>query len=315
MRQLHLLIILFAFPVLSAANYSPDIDPFILISKTENQNLATGKVEVIFRITGIRELTLSKPIIWSIDHKVDTVNIGDDHEFQSMINAGTHVFEFFYSRNYEEIFTSPIEFEAGFTYVYQLHFKRSDEPILVRKPVIYVYPESPTEVTLIVKPTGEMTFTYPALPTSGWQFKADPDGKLHFGDQTYRYLFWESSQSSPMVNLHNGSLIHRSNIVAFLEKSLTEMGLSSEEKADFITYWAPQMMEFNSYFIQFQFNDNCDKYAKLDIFPKPDKINRVYMIFKGFEVITDNLIFIPQEITKFDRTGFDVLEWGGFEKH
>jgi hypothetical protein len=313
MKQVILILAFFASLNAISSDLYEVVPPYSFISKKENSNLAPGTSEVFFRITGIRELTLSRPLVWSIDEHVDTTQIGNDRELRSILEEGKHSFQFFYSRYYEEISTEELDFKAGYTYIYQLNFQAAQEFIQVEKPVIYVYPDVNTDITLNVIPTGEMRFTYPVLPTVGWKFTAHPDGKLLFGDQSFRYLFWESSQAKPSVNTHNGSLIAQKNVLAFLEEKLTLIGLTSEEKADFITYWAPQMMQNSNYFIQFQFNEDCNQYAELDISPKPDRVNRVYMVFKGMDVITDNLIFIPQKITPFDRNGYTVLEWGGME--
>ena len=59
------------------------------------------------------------------------------------------------------------------------------------KPVIYLYPEEETEVSVSLKPDGKLTCTYPAY-NGGWTVTASPDGTLTDGrGQTYNYLYWE----------------------------------------------------------------------------------------------------------------------------
>lgn len=47
----------------------------------------------------------------------------------------------------------------------------------VRKPVIYLYPEETTEVSVLLDFNGELTTTYPAYD-NGWRVVAEPDGTL-----------------------------------------------------------------------------------------------------------------------------------------
>ena len=54
--------------------------------------------------------------------------------------------------------------------------------------------------------------------------------------------------------------------------------------------------------------ENYDEFAPLTIEPKPDSIQRVYMALKPL----NKPIEIPeQQLEKFERTGFAVIEWGG----
>ena len=59
------------------------------------------------------------------------------------------------------------------------------------KPVIYLYPEQETTVSVSLDYTGTLTATYPAYE-DGWRVTAEPDGTLYDenGDE-YSYLFWE----------------------------------------------------------------------------------------------------------------------------
>ena len=59
------------------------------------------------------------------------------------------------------------------------------------KPVIYLYPEDETEVTVRLDYDGTLTCTYPAYE-DGWTVTAAPDGTLRDeSGQTYSYLYWE----------------------------------------------------------------------------------------------------------------------------
>ena len=56
------------------------------------------------------------------------------------------------------------------------------------KPVIYLYPEEETQVTVQLDYAGELTCTYPAYQ-DGWTVTASPDGTLTDNQgHTYNYL-------------------------------------------------------------------------------------------------------------------------------
>ena len=66
---------------------------------------------------------------------------------------------------------------------------REDRGDVTAKPVIYLYPEEETQVTVKLDYAGELTCTYPAYD-DGWTVTAQPDGTLtDAAGQTYSYLF------------------------------------------------------------------------------------------------------------------------------
>ena len=63
------------------------------------------------------------------------------------------------------------------------------------KPVIYLYPEEETAVTVKLDYAGALTCTYPAYG-DGWAVTACPDGTLtDNAGQTYNYLYWEGADT------------------------------------------------------------------------------------------------------------------------
>ena len=63
------------------------------------------------------------------------------------------------------------------------------------KPVIYLYPEEETQVTVQLDYAGELTCTYPTYQ-DGWTVTASPDGTLTDNQgQTYNYLYWEGKDN------------------------------------------------------------------------------------------------------------------------
>ena len=183
-------------------------------------------------------------------------------------------------------------------------------PIAVpEKPVIYLYPETPTEVSVKLTIDGKLTCTYPAYD-KGWDnFVAHPDGTLIFPDgKEYYCLYWEGIQNMD-CDFTRGFCVRGEDTAAFLEWALTEQGLTPREANEFIIYWLPRM-ESNPYnVISFQ-PEAYTEGAVLEIAPNPDSLLRVFMAYYP----TDEAVEIPaQEFTPFERVGFAVVEWGGCE--
>lgn len=174
------------------------------------------------------------------------------------------------------------------------------------KPVIYLYPETETEVSVQLELAGDFTFTYPQY-NNGWRVIARPDGTILSEGKEYSYLFWEGVFKAFHTDFKEGFVVKGSDSVEFLQKVLSEMGLTPKEYNEFIVYWAPKMQE-NEYNKVYFAKEEYEQAAKLTISPKPDSILRVYMVYEKTEKGT---VLPPQRIEPFERKGFTVVEWGG----
>ena len=174
------------------------------------------------------------------------------------------------------------------------------------KPVIYLYPEQETEVSVQLQLDGKLTCTYPAYNT-GWTVTAAPDGTLTDAKgQIYNYLYWEG-ETNAQWDLSQGFCVKGEDTAAFLEDVLAKLGLNRKEANEFIVYWLP-LMEQNPYnIISFQTDIYTDA-AQLQITPTPDTLIRVFMAWRAADAFTE---LEEQELTAPERTGFTVVEWGG----
>ena len=182
------------------------------------------------------------------------------------------------------------------------------DPNVDYKPVIYLYPEEKTEVSVALNYNGKLTCTYPSY-NNGWTVTADPDGTLTDANgQTYNYLYWEG-ETNAQYDLSKGFCVKGEDTAEFLEYALAELGLTRREANEFIVFWLP-MMQNNEYnIISFQGVAYTDS-AKLDIDPAPDTLIRVFMAWQASEIYVN----IPdQELNAPAREGFTVVEWGGTE--
>lgn len=180
------------------------------------------------------------------------------------------------------------------------------------KPVIYLYPEQETKVNVQLTFNGTLTSTYPTLPPEGWTVTAQPDGTLTDEEgRSYRYLFWEGVANVDWKQ-DIGFLVKAEDAREFLEESLTQLGLNELEQNDFITYWLPKLEKNGESFVTFaaeQYTDN----AVLTVTPQPDSVLRVQMLISKVDD-SNRAAFqkLPeQELPRFEREGFVLVEWGG----
>ena len=177
------------------------------------------------------------------------------------------------------------------------------------KPVIYLYPEHPMDVSVILEYNGKLLSTYPRYE-NGWSVTAYPDGSLinHSDGLEYSYLFWDGD-SRMKFDFSSGFVVKGSDTTEFLREKLAYMGLTPREYNEFIVYWMP-MMEKNMYnLISFQGKSYTDN-AVLHIKPEPDSVLRVFMAYRP---LTLPVYVPPQKLVAFERKGFTVVEWGGSE--
>lgn len=180
------------------------------------------------------------------------------------------------------------------------------------KPVIYLYPEQETKVNVQLSFNGTLTSTYPTLPSEGWTVTAQPDSTLTDEEgRSYRYLFWEGVANVDWKQ-DSGFLVKAEDAREFLEESLTQLGLNELEQNDFITYWLPKLEKNGESFVTFaaeQYTDN----AILTVTPQPDSVLRVQMLISKVDD-SNRAAFqklLEQELPRFEREGFVLVEWGG----
>ena len=176
------------------------------------------------------------------------------------------------------------------------------------KPIIYLYPEKTTDVSVKLGKPDIITTSYPKYE-DGWNVIAEPNGNLtEVKSQKKLYsLYWEGKNIKPKP-INDGWCIKGEDVANFLEEKLQLLGLNDREAEEFIIYWLP-ILESNKYnLIRFETEEEINSNMPLDITPKPDSIIRVMMEFKGVNHYKE---LPPQQITTPIRNGFVVVEWGG----
>ncbi len=184
-------------------------------------------------------------------------------------------------------------------------------PILIKKPIIYLYPTQKTDVSFTLDFKGKLLTTFPKYNQS-WQVTAYPDGKI-FDKKTKRFytsLFWDGENNFPKEHYlyKEGFIIENERLVSFLTQKLEYIGLNTSETNDFIQYWLPLLEKNKLNFIHFWVNDDYNIISKNIVNPKPDTTIRVFM---EFYAINKKISLQEQQFQKKERKGFTLVEWGG----
>lgn len=286
--------------------------PFVLFKVEAAPELNVNTALFVFEFQELLEEDRNAEITLSLNGgENETIQLKKG-SFEYPIAPGSHQFVIYINENYFELYSYNLVINDQQKHIYHVTPWHTDGMILeVDKPVIYLYPETTESFEVEVSPVGEMVFTYPEYKQN-WQGTMHPDGALDIDGETYRYLFWESKQKVDALNpvSTEGFVVPQSDVVSFLEDKLIAVGFTATERADFITFWGPQMQKHSHVFVTFHQDAECDKFAELNIGPKPDNLHRFYISWGEYNGST---VPVEQELTPFKRAGFTVIEWGGQE--
>ena len=176
------------------------------------------------------------------------------------------------------------------------------------KPVLYLYPEEETQVSVTLSCDGGMTVSYPPYE-NGWRVTASPDGTLvnEKDGREYSYLFWEGKTQTEGWDWSQGWCVKGSDTMAFFQETLPRLGLLPGEYNEFIVYWLPLMQENPYNIITFQQEVYTER-TPLEIEPEPDSMLRIFMVWQPSR---EPVEIRPPQIEPFIRQGFVAVEWGG----
>lgn len=176
------------------------------------------------------------------------------------------------------------------------------------KPVIYLYPESTTDVRVTLPSFINVTVSDPAYPSFGWNVTAHPNGDLvsHADGNTYGSLYWEGTgvgYETPKT----GFLVKDGEVESFLSDILPKYGLNQKEAQEFMDFWVPKMQGAPYYRVSF-LTDDWSKAAPLYVSPRPKTSIRIFM---DWSPLSAPISIQEPRITTPARNGFTLVEWGG----
>ncbi|KAJ1302337.1 hypothetical protein OPQ81_001152 [Rhizoctonia solani] len=191
-----------------------------------------------------------------------------------------------------------------------------------------------------------------------WTVDAKPDGTLldHASGREVAYLFWEAytnpkapispptsrpstpieaptlgfDPAYPVLTPSQSVLLPFDKVTAYIDDVLIALGLHTEARTSFITYWLPNLSKHAYIALRFLPQDEYEKAAPLNITPAPEVMTRVFMLFMGIEenevgLWEDALAMAREDVVMWrdivgvdfakvhDKSLFRVLEWGGME--
>lgn len=176
----------------------------------------------------------------------------------------------------------------------------------IAKPILYLYPEKETKVKVSFSRPEFLETTYPKY-NNGWNVLASVGGNLYDGKNNYYALYWDEKKVHT-VDFSEGFYVESDEAIDFLESKLNYIGFNEKERNEFIMYWLPVLEKNGKSLVYFELTEERESYNKLIINPKPDSMLRVVIHIKK----VDKKVDIKKEtLTKFRRSGFTAVEWGG----
>ena len=177
------------------------------------------------------------------------------------------------------------------------------------KPAIYLYPENPLELSVVVRPQGQITQSIPEHGDSGWKnILAKPNGELVFNNKSLPYLYYEAEVKNVKPPTQ-GWVVKKEKLKGFFETALPYLGLNKKESTDFKDYWLKKLIDKPYYFVGLIERNVLDKLEKIEFSQKPDQFIRVRFYFAGLD---KPIIAAPPLLPKTpQRNGFVAVDWGG----
>ncbi len=192
-------------------------------------------------------------------------------------------------------------------------YQRSD--IFIRggcaKPVDYLYPTSPTKVSVVVG--AQIKKAAPRYQSTGWQnVLALPSGELSYRGRDYGSLYWEGYGIGRYPDINSGSIVKSSQIVSTVRTQLKQQGLNQKEISDFMDYWQGKLNTSQPYArISWLGTAQLNQLAPLKVNPQPQTVIRVFL---DFQPLDKPYQLAKQHFVAPARNGFTLVEWGGLAR-
>ncbi|WP_071429679.1 hypothetical protein [Angelakisella massiliensis] len=176
----------------------------------------------------------------------------------------------------------------------------------MKKPNIYLYPETKTEITVTFDRPELLTVSDP-LYGDGWTVTAHPDGTLEDAGGKYGFLFYESLAVPSIFRLDEGFVVKAEQREQTYRRVLEAYGFNEQEILDFIEYWTDYLEPGVDYVMYPLLTEGVDAEMPVRFSVQPDNIFRLWFGFVRYEGGA-----VPEpEIVPMDRSGFEAVEWGG----
>lgn len=233
------------------------------------------------------------------------------YDYGKLDNINNYSFGIYYNEQAIFQFTTKESEDKCMEVVYDLNTKEGSTKSItcggIAKPVLYLYPENKTNVTITFSHPEYLETTYPKF-INKWEVVADKDGNLtDKKGNNYYALYWDEKKVHN-VDFNEGFYVEKDDAIKFLENKLSYIGLNDKERNEFIMYWLPILEKNKKSLVYFELTEERESYNKINIIPKPDSLLRLVIHVKKVDKKID---IKKQSLVKFKRRGFVAVEWGG----
>ena len=225
------------------------------------------------------------------------------------LGAGRYVLKFYATDRGNGAFANDYITEVFFIGIYIDESFPQINPgeIVCYKPIIYLYPTEPTEVTVKYLNEENLITTYPKY-AGEWRVFADVDGTLtDASGRQYYALFFDEARTHE-VDFSTGFYVTADGAIAFLEEKLAALGFTEREADEFIMFWLPVLEKNGQSVVYFEQTAERDMECPLDVSPAPESVLRVIIHIKKVDAPA---LIEEQTLVPFERHGFTLVEWGG----
>jgi hypothetical protein len=284
------------------------ITTFEQLNKEYNLDNSKPKITITGTITDCENIPLPDVKITNLYTK-ESFYSDLDGNFSASVNVDD-VLEFTYSEMESKQITAKENSKINIQ-LKKLPSSETTVPIMIKKPVIYLYPIQKTDITIGLDFKGKLLTSFPKYDKN-WSVTAYPDGRI-FDTKTNRFyssLFWDGTQNFPKehYNYQSGFVVSKYDLTHFLLEKLSIIGLNNSETNEFVQYWLPILEQNETNFIHFYVNADYDVISKNNVSPNPDTSIRIFMEFYGLD---KSIEISEQNLSKTERKGFTLVEWGG----
>lgn len=193
---------------------------------------------------------------------------------------------------------------------FNVSYDRDEESNMVKKPIVYFYPEKEMDLSVKYVNEDKLLTTYPKY-NNGWNIHLNEDGTFvtDANNREYYALYFDELPNYK-CSFEEGFYVNKDNAINFLEEKMDYIGYTNREVDEFMMYWLPILESNKHSLVYFEQTEERNEECPLIFSTNPDTLIRTIIHIKK----VDGEVNIPeQQLKHYDRKGFVVTEWGGTE--
>lgn len=193
--------------------------------------------------------------------------------------------------------------------------------LVTGSPWIYAYAPTPTTLSIVPRPVGDIAYAQPPLLHGGWSVTTTSSNSLTLSTGiTKPALHWEYSAKPVQEALRTyrnqhpsddtrGFIIPTHELQSFIATLSSDMGLNQTERENLIAELQRPSLAFTQPYIKITFasQEFLQNTLPLDVNPQPDSLSRVFIVLQG---ITAPYSIQQPPLPRISRTGLTVVETG-----